>query len=99
MEQPIYPLVVWLTIVTSRDQQWWESSPSYLLEKSRVLSLDERDAWGFGYLDVENMRRAVEYLRQWRIEIPDSWKAELRLQLQAAEEWAREQKANDQLAA
>lgn len=90
----LYNFAVFLSIVTSNGKEWQTSLPSYILEKSHILKLDERDAWGFGYLDVKNMRRAVEYLQAWHIEIPEPWKQELKLQLQAAEEWAREVQAD-----
>lgn len=80
-----YALIVYLTIVSSA-YHWQKSSPTYLLEKSDILRLDERDAWGFGYLDRHNMHRAIEYCESWKLEVPLSWSDEVKAQDEAAQD-------------
>ena len=85
MNPTIYNLIVYLTIVSSTNDRWQESSPSYLAEKARILSLDERDAWGFGYLDRHNMSRAIAWCRLWHLDVPEVWSQALDGQNTAAE--------------
>ena len=86
--------IVYLSLVTSLNGDYQKSSPDYLLEKARILELDERDAYGFGYLDIHNQRRACDYCHLWHLPVPEKWRKELDLQEEAEQEWAEEGRAN-----
>jgi hypothetical protein len=80
----IYNYIVWLTIVTSINNDFRESSPSYIKEKSAILNEPEREGYGFGYLDQKNMARAVDYCERWNVPVPSVWYDELKRQTLAA---------------
>ena len=88
MNVNIYSTIVYLVITTSINNDFRESSPDYLTEKATILGLDERDAYGFGYLDIHNMARAVDYCEKWKLPLPEAWKKEKQLQDDAAQELA-----------
>lgn len=84
----IYNVIVYTVLMTSINNDFRESSPDYFTEKARILALDERDGYGFGYLDIHNMGRAIAYCEKWKLPLPESWSKEKKLQDEAAEELA-----------
>ena len=82
-DNKIYAMIVYLTLITSGYKHWQESSPDYLMEKSAIPNMDERDYYGFGYLDGVNMNRALSYCKKWSLPVPPEWTAEARRQDEA----------------
>lgn len=55
-------------------------SPDYITEKASMLSMGYT---AFAMLDINNMRKVVDWLTRWKIEIPEVIAREYKLQVDA----------------
>lgn len=67
------------------DQGLLGKSPSYISEKTHLLGLGLN---AFAYLDIYNMRKVVNWLEFWKVEVPEVVAEEMRRQENAAHELA-----------
>lgn len=58
-----------------------DKAPLYIAEKSAMMN----DGYlAFGYLDVHNMQKVVEWCAKWHLDLPDTIQNEWELQKAAA---------------
>ncbi len=78
-----FALICWLVLMEN-GQGLINKSPNYIKEKTRMWRAGYN---AFGYLDIHNMRKVVEWHKAWKLELPEVIEKEIELQEKAAKEF------------
>jgi hypothetical protein len=64
----IFATICYLVLMDHHGDGFIEAHPAYIGEKHRMM----QEGWSaFGRLDIENMRRVMDWCRAWKCDLPE----------------------------